>query len=71
VAGASRLGRCRSEQAWGWGGRDALAPPRPLRGGHDFDGPAAAIDETQVREAEIVERDKEWIDWRERVGGEE
>jgi hypothetical protein len=37
----------------------------------DFDGPAAAIDETQVREAEVVERDKEWIDPRERVGGEE
>jgi hypothetical protein len=37
----------------------------------DFDGPAAAIDEAQVSEADVVERDKEWIDPRERVGGEE
>ena len=37
----------------------------------DFDGPAKDIDETQVAEAELVEKDKEWIDWRERVGGEE
>ena len=37
----------------------------------DFDGPPEEIDETQVAEAELVEKDKEWIDWRERVGGEE
>jgi hypothetical protein len=37
----------------------------------DFDGPPEDIDETQVLEAELVEKDKEWIDWRERVGGEE
>ena len=37
----------------------------------DFDGPPREIDETQVSEAELVEKDKQWIDWRERVGGEE
>jgi hypothetical protein len=37
----------------------------------DFDGPPEEIDEMQALEAELVEKDKEWIDWRERVGGEE
>jgi hypothetical protein len=37
----------------------------------DYDGPAAEIDETQLVEGDLVEKDKEWIDWRERVGGEE
>jgi hypothetical protein len=36
----------------------------------DYDGPPEAIDAAQFVESEVVERDKRWVDWRERVGGE-
>jgi hypothetical protein len=35
------------------------------------DAPAKEIDEEQVRQGRLVEREKEWVDPREIVGGEE
>jgi hypothetical protein len=35
------------------------------------DAPAEDIDEEQVRQGRLVEREKEWVDPREIVGGEE
>jgi hypothetical protein len=37
----------------------------------DYDGPPEAIDAAQFVESEVVERDKRWVDWRERTGGED
>jgi hypothetical protein len=37
----------------------------------DYDGPPEAIDAAQFVESEVVERDKRWVDWRERMGGED
>ena len=39
--------------------------------GFDYDGPPEAIDATQFGQSEVVERDKTWVDWRERMGGED
>ena len=39
--------------------------------GFDPDAPPEEIDAQQERQAEVVERDNEWIDPRERVGGED
>ena len=38
--------------------------------GFDYDGPPEAIDAAQFAEGRLVERDKRWMDWRERMGGE-
>jgi hypothetical protein len=37
----------------------------------DYDGPPEAIDAAQFVASEVVERDKRWVDWRERMGGED
>jgi hypothetical protein len=37
----------------------------------DYDGPPEAIDAAQFGQSEVVERDKRWVDWRERMGGED
>ena len=37
----------------------------------DPDAPPEAIDRMQERQAEVAERDNQWIDPRERVGGED
>lgn len=38
---------------------------------YDPDGPPEAIDREQEIQAEVAEREKEWIDPREKVGGED
>jgi hypothetical protein len=35
------------------------------------DAPAEAIDEEQIRQGRLVEREKEWVDPREIVGGDD
>jgi hypothetical protein len=39
--------------------------------GFDPDGPPEEIDREQAVQAEVAERDKAWIDPREKVGGED
>lgn len=48
--------------------RETLEHPEE---GYDPDGPPEEIDREQERQAEVAERDKEWIDPGEKVGGED
>lgn len=48
--------------------REVLAHPEDA---YDPDAPPEVIDREQQIQAEIVERDKAWIDPREKVGGED